>query len=179
METRKGNIIVGTAGGTAGKNAKTYKVSLPTPWLMQMGINETEKEVILSFDGHRITLQKHMDLAGFLQDRLAQGHRLKMISYYNGDTLCTQICADFTDRQIAIRNEDVPNQHRAFGANDTPSWDDLTDFLEERCIPRQRDGLRHYLDALGLDAYDPFEIVLRTGGRIAEDHQWLKVEDPV
>ena len=28
MEIRNGKIVVGAAGGTAGKNAKTYKVSL-------------------------------------------------------------------------------------------------------------------------------------------------------
>ena len=50
-------------------------------------------------------------------------------------------------------------------------------FLEERCVPRQREGLQDYLEALGLDHYDPLEIVLRTEGRMAEDQQWLSVED--
>ena len=30
----------------------------------------------------------------------------------------------------------------AFGKNSNPSWEDLELFLEERCIPRQRAGLR-------------------------------------
>ena len=48
-------------------------------------------------------------------------------------------------------------------------------FLEERCIPRQRDGIREYLGVLGLDEYDPWEIIKRTKGRMAEDQQWIEV----
>lgn len=50
-------------------------------------------------------------------------------------------------------------------------------FLEERCIPRQREGIREYLDALGLDEYDPWEIVKCTQGRMAEDQQWIEVTE--
>lgn len=32
METRKSKLIVGNAGGTASKKAKTYKASLPSGW---------------------------------------------------------------------------------------------------------------------------------------------------
>ena len=69
------------------------------------------------------------------------------------------------------------NLHRAFGVRELPTWDDFMEFLEDRCIPRERDGLRYYLEALGLDEYDPLAIVQRTEGRMAEDHQWLKIEE--
>lgn len=177
MEVRNGRIIVGAAGGTAGKNAKTYKVSLPSAWLSEMGIDADDREICLSFDGQRITIQKRLSFENFIENKRKQKHTLKLISYYDNDTLCTRICADYTEKLLAIKNEDVSNLHRAFGVNETPSWDDLMGFLEDRCIPRQRDGLRYYLDELGLDEYDPLAIVLRTEGRMAEDHQWLKVED--
>lgn len=177
METRNNRIIVGTAGGTAGKNAKTYKVSLPSVWLSEIGIGEDDRDVCLSFDGQQITIRKRLSFEDFVGSKRAQNHTLKLLSYYESDTLCTRICADFTDQVLAVKNEDVPNLHRAFGVNETPTWDDFTAFLEDRCIPRQRDGLRYYLDELGLDEYDPLAIVLRTEGRMAEDHQWLKVED--
>ena len=48
-------------------------------------------------------------------------------------------------------------------------------FLESRCVPRQRDGLSHYLAELGLDRYDPLEIIRKTAGRMAEDHFWIKI----
>ena len=177
MEIRNSKVIVGAAGGTAGKNAKTYKVSLPSSWLSEMGINEDDREICLSFDGQKIRIQKRLSFEDFIASRRDLNHTLKLISYYDNDTLCTRICADFTDKQLAIKNNDVSNLHRAFGVNEVPSWDDFMAFLEDRCIPRQRDGLRYYLDELGLDEYDPLAIVLRTEGRMAEDHQWLKVED--
>jgi hypothetical protein len=49
--------------------------------------------------------------------------------------------------------------------------------LEERCIPRQRAGLREYLEAHGLDEYDPLAIIKKTKGRMAEDDQWMEVNE--
>lgn len=63
----------------------------------------------------------------------------------------------------------------AFGANELPTWEDFELFLEERCVPRERAGLREYLEALGLEEYDPLDIVRKTQGRMAEDDQWLEV----
>lgn len=57
-----------------------------------------------------------------------------------------------------------------------PNWEDFQRFLEDRCIPRQRAGLREYLETLGLDEYDPLAIIEKTGGRMAEDQQWLTIE---
>ena len=58
-----------------------------------------------------------------------------------------------------------------------PTWADLEEFLEERCIPRQRAGLREYLEALGLEEYDPLAIIQKTKGRMAEDDQWMEVRE--
>lgn len=57
-----------------------------------------------------------------------------------------------------------------------PSWLDFLNFLEERCIPRDRAGLREYLETIGVDEYDPIEIIQKTFGRMAEDGQWLEME---
>ena len=48
--------------------------------------------------------------------------------------------------------------------------------MEERCIPRQRAGLKEYLEALGLNEYDPLSILQKTRGRMAEDDQWMEVQ---
>ena len=53
----------------------------------------------------------------------------------------------------------------------------MESFLEERCIPRQRAGLREYLETLGLSEYDPIAIIQKTKGRMAEDAQWLEVQE--
>lgn len=64
--------------------------------------------------------------------------------------------------------------HRAFGIKAKPTWEDFEEFLESRCFPRTRDGLRMILDDIGLDFYDPLAIVEKTKGRMAEDFQWMK-----
>ena len=64
-----------------------------------------------------------------------------------------------------------------FGNNQNPSWEDYLHFLESRCIPRTRAGLREYLETIGVDHYDPLEIIRKTQGRMAEDDLWLTVEE--
>lgn len=55
---RKRNIMINKAGGGSGKNTVNYRVSLPAPWMQQMGITEEDREVILSFDGEKIIIEK-------------------------------------------------------------------------------------------------------------------------
>ena len=64
-----------------------------------------------------------------------------------------------------------------FGNNQNPSWEDYLHFLESRCIPRTRVGLREYLETIGVDHYDPLEIIRKTQGRMAEDDLWLTMEE--
>ena len=49
MEKRIAKLIVGKAGGTAGKDSKTYKVSLPSKWVAELGLTDSKMEI--SFDG--------------------------------------------------------------------------------------------------------------------------------
>ena len=77
---------------------------------------------------------------------------------------------------MVVENQAVPTIKTAFGNNLLPNWEDFQRFLEDRCIPRQRAGLREYLETLGLDEYDPLAIIEKTGGRMAEDQQWLTIE---
>ena len=179
MEARKSRIIVGKAGGTAGRNAKTYKLSLPSAWLRELGIGESARDVKLSFDGDRIIISKALSFEEFAKKKKRENHEIKLLSYYDGSVLCSRICADFTDRTLCVENEDVRNLKRAFGAKEEPDWEDFLAFLEERCVPRQRAGIGTYLEALGIDEYDPLEIVMRTQGKMAEDGQWLKIEEAI
>ena len=104
----------------------------------------------------------------------AAGHRVWRFTYYDADRLCSVILADDDAHAVCVENytEDVINT--AFGVTLTPTWDDLLEFLEDRCMPRTRAGLRSYLDAIGVDEYNVFDIVQKTGGRMAEDHQWME-----
>lgn len=53
----------------------------------------------------------------------------------------------------------------------------VAELEREYILQRQREGIREYLDVLGLDEYDPWEIVKRTQGRMAEDEQWIEVAE--
>ena len=177
METRLGKITAGKAGGTASSGSKTYKLSLPSAWVAAMGLAGDGGRVVLSFDGESITLRPEQSMEQYKEARLAQGHDLMEIHYYNGDTLCTLIYADKTAQDICAENYTDILVKTAFGKNLLPTWADLESFLEERCIPRQRAGLREYLEALGLEEYDPLAIIQKTKGRMAEDDQWMEVRE--
>jgi hypothetical protein len=110
------------------------------------------------------------------QTNTAAGHLPLILRLYDGGTLCTVIHADFTAKSVTAENFVSDPVITAFGNNKTPSWQDFLEFLEERCIPRQRAGLREYLDAIGVDEYDPLAIIQKTAGRMAEDNQWLDVK---
>ena len=178
MERRIAKLNITSAGGSASSGSKTCKVTLPTSWVEEMEISGDHRDVELAFDGTTITLFRRLDGLGFASRRLAQGHEVRVLRLYDGDVLCSTIYADFTGQAVAVENQPVPLIKTAFGNNQLPTWEDFQRFLGERCIPQQRAGLREYLEALGLDDYDPLAIIEKTGGRMAEDQQWLSMEVP-
>lgn len=176
MEKRICKISITSAGGTASAGSKTYKLSLPSSWLYQMNVNEDNRELELTFDGQSITIAPYLSFDEFTRNKIALNHNLYAIRYFDNENLCTLIHADFTDKTLRIRNSTSNLVKTAFGKNEFPSWADFTSFLEERCISRNRGGLREYLESLGLDRYEPIEIIKKTSGRMAEDNQWMEVE---
>lgn len=115
-------------------------------------------------------------LAVFEAEVRAAGHMLWRFTYYDRDVHTSTVLADADAHTVCVENYTDDLTSTALGVNLTPSWDDLLDFLEDRCMPRTRAGLRKYLDAIGVDEYDVFAIVQKTGGRMAEDDQWMEVE---
>lgn len=176
MERRLGKIIIHASGGTAAKGANTYKLTLPSAWVKKMGINELDRDVELSFDGSTITIAKRLTMDAFISVKREQGHSLLKLSYYDGDVLCTTIIVDKSEHTLCVENYIDRIIKTAFGNNLIPTWEDLQRFLEERCIPRARAGLREYLETIGVEEYDPLEIIKKTEGRMAEDNQWIRIE---
>lgn len=177
MEKRTAKVSISAAGGTAGKGAKTYKLTIPSSWVEAMRITGEDREVELTFDGDRIIIARPMDTSQFARLCADKGHELKTFIFRDGDELCTRIVVDFTDRTLCAENFTDNPVKTAFGKNALPVWNDFMEFLEERCIPRERAGLREYLEVLGLDEYDPLKIIMKTQGRMAEDNQWIEVID--
>ncbi len=178
METRVLKLSSVKAGGSAGTNTLKYRLGLPSQWVKAMGLDGAEQDLLVGFDGTQITIRKNLtsQIDQFLGQAVAQNHKVWEYHYYNGKSLCSRIVADFT--ACAIRVENKPDAlliHTAFGATESPAWSDFIDFLEERCVPRKREGIADYLATLGLKKYDPVEITSAIQGRMAEDQQWLEV----
>ena len=176
MQKRKGKLLISQAGGTASKNSKTYKISIPSSWVQEMGLNENNRDVELVFENNMICIEPIKTINEFVKEKLMDKHEVKKIEFYDANKICTLIYADFTDKTLSVENySDIVKT--AFGNNDTPTWDDFQVFLKERCIPKERSGIREYLEAIGVDEYNPIEIIKKTQGRMAEDNQWIKMED--
>lgn len=89
---------------------------------------------------------------------------------------CTLIDVDEAKQLVKIVNYTPNVQFRAFGSNENPDFEDYQEFLESRCFPRSRDKLKIILDNLDLPYYDPFLIIEKTQGRMAEDDFWINIE---
>lgn len=177
MNTRTANLIIGTSGGTAGGNATNYKLALPSTWIKEMGLTPGQRQVELRFDGASIVITRKLPFAEFLEANRQTGHKLLLVSCHSGSLLCARIAADETTQKIRVENLVSDFLKLPFGNNQNPSWEDYLHFLESRCIPRTRAGLREYLETIGVDHYDPLEIIRKTQGRMAEDDLWLTMEE--
>ena len=96
--------------------------------------------------------------------------------YMHGVDVCTVIDVDDLNRKVKIYNYTDNVIYRAFGNVEEPSYKEYEEFLESRCFPRSRDNIKLYLKQLDIPFYDPFMIVRKTEGRMAEDNFYIKIE---
>ena len=164
MEHRTGKIIVSSVGGTAASGSKTYKVSIPSLWIKEMGIDENKRNIELMFDGNGIYITAEKTIEEFVSQKKTMGHKKRCGRKSMAETLKVQ---NYTDDIVKT----------AFGNNKLPTWEDFMNFLEERCIPKERSGIREYLEAIGVAEYNPLEIIKKTKGKMAEDKQWIEIEE--
>ncbi len=88
---------------------------------------------------------------------------------------CTVIDADYLSRTVKISNRTDDIIHRAFGVNESPSWEDYEDFLISRCYPKTRPDIKYILKKLEVDSYDPYQMICKTQGRTYDDDQWIRI----
>ena len=88
---------------------------------------------------------------------------------------CTVIDADYLNKTVSITNRTDDIMHRAFGVNEEPDWNDYEEFLLSRCFPRTRPDIKLILRKIGVDSYDPYQIICRTQGRTYDDDQWIRI----
>lgn len=64
-----------------------------------------------------------------------------------------------------------------FGVREEVTYQDLLDFYENRCFPRERANCKTVLKTLGLDYYDPELICRKTHGLQFDDFVWIQFSD--
>lgn len=130
-----------------------------------------------------ITIQKIADQYGtsrqiaskYLNRVPEPGYTMRMTLMYQNKP-CTAIDINFLENKIKIQNYTKDVLHRAFGIKENPTWEDFHIFLQDRCFPKTRGNAKAILSGLGLQDYDPLQIVEKTSGRMAEDDLWLKFQ---
>jgi len=60
--------------------------------------------------------------------------------------------------------------------SDSPTWDDIMKFFEERSFERGRGDIKKVLKSLDVDFYDPYLIVQKTRGQLWDDFYWIRFE---
>ena len=96
--------------------------------------------------------------------------------YMYNQMVCTIIDVNELKREVRIYNCTDNVMFRAFGVTETPDFEMYTEFLESRCFPEGRDKMKLVLKDLNLPFYDPFMIIEKTEGRMAEDDFWIRIE---
>ena len=57
-ETRILRCLINKAGGNAGAGSKTYRTTLPSAWIKELGVSEEDRDLELTFDGEQIVIKK-------------------------------------------------------------------------------------------------------------------------
>ena len=111
----------------------------------------------------------------YLNQAPDDGYTMRITLMYHNKP-CTAIDVNFLQNKIRIQNYTKDILHRAFGVKENPTWEDFNVFLQDRCFPKTRGNIKTVLAELGLQDYDPLQIVEKTNGRTAEDDLWLKFQ---
>ena len=176
MENRTTKISAYSSGGTASAGSKSYRVSLPSNWIKELGLDKDNASELI-FDGKSIVIRpvQSDDINIFKSEAIKAGHNVVQYEYFDKKTLCSTIVCDFTDKNLRVVNHTDNLLKTAFGIQNKPTWDDFMEFMAERCVPKTRDNLSEILKELNLHGYDAVAIVEKTQGKMAEDEQWLKI----
>ena len=96
--------------------------------------------------------------------------------YMHEQTVCTIIDVNDMKKEVKVWNYTDNLMFRAFGVKENPDYQMYQEFLESRCFPASRDKMKLILKDIELPFYDPFLIIEKTEGRMAEDKFWIRIE---
>lgn len=103
------------------------------------------------------------------------GEVISKMYYMWEDEICTEIILK-KGLKVEFTNYTDMIWRRAFGVREEATYEDFQEFLKERCFPKERGNCKEILEGLGLDFYEPFEIVQKTHGVMGCDSNWIKFE---
>lgn len=127
--------------------------------------------------GPIVTLVKILNMDTRIAERLKlpqKKYPLRLLYMYKNE-ICTIIDVDERNRKVEVYNYTNDYIMRAFGKEEHPDFEMYEAFLESRCFPRSRDKMKLILKELDLPFYDPFMIIEKTQGKMAEDLFWIKI----
>lgn len=79
--------------------------------------------------------------------------------------------------KVTFENRDYLPIWLPFGVRKMATIDDLEEFYEERCFPRDRENCKEILHKLDIDYYEPEWICRKTHGLQFDDFIWLQFSD--
>lgn len=97
------------------------------------------------------------------------------VQYFYKTELLTSI--HVRGRSVTFENHSDNVILIAFGVRESVTYEDLMEFYESRCFPRERVNAKELLHGLGLDYYDPELICRKTHGQQFDDFMWLQFSD--
>lgn len=101
---------------------------------------------------------------------------MRTMSFLNKDKLVTRIDFSFSSEEVKITNYIDDILILPFGIVESPTFKQFREFLESRCFPRTRYNAKQLLTHLGLQCYEPFDIIRKTHGVQNEDTCWIRFE---
>ena len=128
--------------------------------------------------GAAVTVLKLMDENPNLLEQLRIDEKKYKYRFYYmaGNSISTIIDVDYSKREVAYKNYTNNVNRKAFGTKKEVTFEDFEEFLKSRCFPETRDNMKLMLRSLNIPFYDPFMIVEKTEGRMAEDNYWIRIE---
>ena len=134
--------------------------------IKMQGRGMSTKKIAEHFGVSRQTISKYLN-------KPLDGDYVMRLNFMYKQKVCTEIYVDFEHKQIKIINRTNDIMKRAFGVNENPTWEDFESFLEERCFPNSRALKKIILQRIGVESYDPLQILELNKGRTAEDNQYI------
>lgn len=112
----------------------------------------------------------------YINKRDKNKHIIRMY-YMNGNKISTVIDVNFKDKTVNIQNRTNDNLAKAFGCIEKPTFKQFEEFLESRCVPRTRANIKYLLNDMGIDSYDPMQIISITNGKLYGDPYYIKIKE--